>query len=238
MIKPTSLFKNFAQVLFFITFFFTAVFADDSSPSTPQLTTASIIIGIILLIVGLVFTFSGKRILKFIIFLAGALLFAYLTFLSANAIIDLSTATDSQWIGIYCAMGILGLVGGLLATCVWQLGLMILGGAMGVSLGSMLIRTNIISSHTAQLVLLICFAVVFAILTFIFSNVFVIISTSIFGAFVFMSGVDCFAQKGFDNIISNIGKPGVTEPISGSVWAMLVSVLAIAIIGIIVQFRS
>ncbi|KAJ9074720.1 hypothetical protein DSO57_1003775 [Entomophthora muscae] len=144
------------------------VMAQETQPASDSLGAASIVLGIIFLISGLFFLLSGKRLLKLIVFLSGAFLFANLVFLAAKSIITWSTATSTQKLAVYISMAILGFVGGSLASCVWQLGLAILGGCFGSVLGSMLIRTNIISSNGGQTLIVAGFAIAFAILTFIF----------------------------------------------------------------------
>lgn len=216
----------------------TMVMAQETAPSS-SLDAASIVFGVIFLISGLFFLLSGKRLLKLIVFLAGAFLFAYLTFLSANAIITWSTATSGQKLAVYICMGILGFIGGSMATCIWQLGLVILGGLFGSVLGSMLIRTNIISSDSGQTLIVVGFAVVFAILTFIFHNTLYILATSVIGGFLFMAGIDCFARTGFLDFIDNLGKAGAAhEPITAAIWAMLASVFILAAIGSVIQFKT
>ncbi|KAI9294712.1 hypothetical protein K502DRAFT_316610 [Neoconidiobolus thromboides FSU 785] len=219
---------------------FVTVYAQDvTNPSTPSagISVGQIIGGVIFIIVGLIFTFAGNRILKFIIFLAGGALLAYLTFLAANAIVDFNTATDGQKIGIYVAMGVLGLLGGFLAVCIWQLGLALLGGCLGASIGLLINRTNVIPGKTGQIILVVVLAIVFAILTFIFRNVLVIIATAVFGATTFMMGVDYFAKTGFNTLFQNIGQGPAPTP-DAKIWAMIGSTIVIAIIGILVQFKT
>ncbi|KAI0234934.1 hypothetical protein L0F63_007113 [Massospora cicadina] len=197
------------------------VMAQDGEPSG-SLDATSIVFGIIFLIVGLFFLVSGKRLLKLIVFLSGAFLFAYLTFIAANAIITWQTASSGQKLAVYICMGILGFVGGTLAGCVWQLGLAILGGSLGSVLGSMLVRTNVIPGSLGRTGVIIAFAVVFAILTFIFHNVLYIIATSIVGFLEFVNDLH----------------DGTPTTVTAQVWAMLASVLVLAAIGSAIQFKT
>lgn len=232
--KPTHLLVALASLAM--------TMAQDTAPSTPpseSLDAVAIVFAVVCLIVGLIFLLAGKRLLKVIVFLSGAILFSYLTFLAASNVIDFQQASSGQKMAVYICMGILGFVGGLLAGCIWQLGLAILGGCFGAVLGSMLIRTNVIPSSAGQTAVVAGFAVGFAILTFIFHNVLYIIATSVVGGFIFMSGVDVFANTGFLGFVDNLGKSGSNlDPVTPKVWAMLASVLVLAFIGSLIQFKT
>jgi hypothetical protein len=161
-----------------------------------------------------------------------------LTLTIAGLAVDLNTLTSTQNTILWICTGVLGLIGGLMAWCVWQFGLAIIGGLFGYQISRFILRTNFIDKSNTQLWIILACILIGAALMFFFSNILIVVVTSFMGADLFMCGIDFMANVGyiqFRNISYESGK--VIAPTAG-VWAMMGSALVLTLIGCLIQFKA
>jgi hypothetical protein len=148
----------------------------------------------------------------------------------------------SRQIVYFAVCFIAGLVGGFLATCLYKLGLALMGAAIGYIVALLILSLkngSLIESSTGRTIFIIVFAIVGALLMLVIQRHLVIIGTSLSGSYLMLAGIDVFVKTGFaDNVqISSAAKQLVTSDTSSAVYGMIVSMFVIAIIGIVVQYR-
>jgi hypothetical protein len=210
----------------------------DVSGGEPNTDAGSIIAGVVLMLIGLVFVFAGKRIIKLILFVVGFVFFGALSVWISSLIVDIDNITQGQRIGIIVGSVVVGLIGGLLSWCLYQVGVVLLGFLGGFALGGLILSgVTTLDSYWARFGIMVAIGVVIAIVTLIFMNLMIIITTSFVGSQAFMIGVDAIANKGytqFAQVTTHLQSVSMTAVL----WAMLGSSIALALIGIIFQYKA
>jgi hypothetical protein len=227
--------QNFIKFLFFLSLI-TGLNAQsvDSGPNTGG---AAIATCIILMIVGLVFLFAGKKIIKIIIALHGFILFAGLTFIIASAIThNFENTSRGGAIGVIVAAVIIGVLGAMLSWCLYKVGVFLLGAAVGALIGNIIVQFFNQPPLWLHLTIVIILALIMGCLTIFFLKLFIILTTSWQGANYFMIGVDTVANKGFAELTKSLAD-GNNRTWTGSLIAMVVSTFLIALLGALVQFK-
>ncbi|KXN70334.1 hypothetical protein CONCODRAFT_7090 [Conidiobolus coronatus NRRL 28638] len=201
-------------------------------------TSAVAIVSMLILIsVGLVFVFAGKKIIKVLLVLLGFFFFACITIVIAGKIVDLSTITKGQRIGILVSSLIIGILGGLLSWCLYKLGIFILGFIMGYNLGGLILQFAKIESQWGRIGIMIACGLVIGILAICLMKFMIVIATAFVGSQAVMIGIDVVANKGYINSVNVMATFKKTE-MNAALWAMLGSSIALMLIGIIVQFKA
>ena len=127
--------------------------------------------------------------------------------------------------------------------CIWRLGLAAIGALGGFFLALFILSCKsdgVIQSGIGRSIFIAIFCILGAILISFFEKPILILSTSIVGSFSFIYGVDIFAHKGFIQAVRVfLGERSLsaTYELTGVVIGMLVSVLILAGIGMVVQYR-
>jgi len=198
------------------------------------------IFGTIFILIGLFLAFLGRKLFSAALFIVAAiivtgliLIIFYSTFLSDN------TESWVSWLVVSLSI-LVGLVCGFLLTKVEKIGGALLAGWGGFVLGVTLNETVFYLANSS--VLFWCvnvgFAVVFALLGFIFFNPAVILATSFIGAYMTMRGIGIMAG-GFPNeyVLINEIQSGAIDNIDPVFYAYLAGIVIMTIVCYIVQMK-
>ncbi|KXN70340.1 hypothetical protein CONCODRAFT_78893 [Conidiobolus coronatus NRRL 28638] len=191
------------------------------------------------MLVGLVFVFAGKRVIKFLLFIAGFVFFGILALYISGRIVDLENITQGQRIGIIVGSVITGLLGGLLSWCLYKLGIAILGFLAGFNIGGLIVNSisSLDDNYWGRLGIMIGCGLAIAILTLFLMNIMIVVATSFVGAQGFMIGIDFIANKGYVDFV-RVTTTLKSFHLTPVLWAMLGSSIVLTLIGILVQFKS
>ncbi|KAG0318840.1 hypothetical protein BGZ99_005429 [Dissophora globulifera] len=198
------------------------------------------IAGAILIVLGLVLCFFGYRIYHVTLFIVGFYFLGNLTYIG---MVNAGVSSNTLLLVISIAVGV---VGGIFLVFCSRLGVAILGALALYALGLWILGwkpNGVITSNTGRIILLVALAVVGFIAGLFSPDEMVIVGTAIVGAYSFIIGVDFYAHTGFkeeaDSFINSkntIDSHFDNQP--AVIYAMLGSFLALAVIGMIVQFYS
>jgi hypothetical protein len=225
------------EILLFILLSASAFAQNYDSPAAVETFVVPVgVYAIILMIIGLSLTFYGFRLIRTTLFVMGFLLFSFLGFMYLP---QLHISDTIVLLASFC----LGLLGGCIAMYLVSLGLFVLGAVAGFSLALLIISLNPapFSESSARTVLLILFAIAGIVLMHFLQKPAIIISTSIFGSFIFFNGFDVFAHVGFVSHTRAFFK-GQIELSRASVianpnmYAVIAGVPVLALMGMVVQF--
>jgi hypothetical protein len=204
---------------------------------TPNHSAVAIVVMLILITVGLVFVFAGKKIIKILLVLLGFFFFSIITIVIAGKIVDLSNISKSQRIGILVSALIIGTLGALLTWCLYKLGIFILGFLMGYNLGGLILQFVKLESQWGRIGIMVACGLVIGILAICLMNIMVVIATAFIGSQSVMIGIDVVVNKGYINSVNVLATFKKTQ-MNATLWAMLGSSIALMLIGIIVQFKA
>ncbi|PVU85593.1 hypothetical protein BB559_006928 [Furculomyces boomerangus] len=238
---------NILQILFYLASLVvvSAVGIEDASidiAKNGSLTASGITAGVILIVLGTMFLFFGRKLVKITIFFGGFFLFGILFLIVAYRIRAPLDGENTRAM-IYLVVAIVvGLIGGALALWLFKLGLFILGGLGGFALAAYIMNwssTGLFSQNWVRIVFIVAFVIVGGLLVLFFERPAIIISTSIYGSYALFVGIDCFAKTGFkESVASALSK--TVNPVKNtlSVYGMLAGTIVLAIIGALVQFKT
>lgn len=172
--------------------------------------------GIIALVLGLVITLFGYRLLKFTLIVAGFVLGAYL-----GGFIALK-AGAANWLVVVCAI-LLGIIGALVTVFLFKVSIFLLGAAAGALL------TAILSSGSGwnHLLLLLVGALVGGILALLIKRPVIVLLTAFVGSWFTVAAIFSFIGR----VRIRLGD-GLHMPVMVILW------LALGAIGFIVQFSQ
>ncbi|KAG0267516.1 hypothetical protein BG011_004550 [Mortierella polycephala] len=198
------------------------------------------IAGAIFIVFGLVLCFFGARFFRICMFLIGFYFFGNISYIGMSN----GGVTNSTLLLVISI--VVGILGGLLLVCCSRLGVAVLGALALYSLGLWILgwkSGGLISSTTGRAILLGVLAVVGFIFGFVREHETVIIGSSIIGAYSVIIGIDMYAHTGFVdeansfiNSKSNIDDR-VDRKLTWQEYALLGGFIALAVLGMIVQFR-
>ena len=193
------------------------------------------IVMIIFIIFGLFFTFKGYKFLQPTLAIAG---FLSLGFLSRSLLAFLDEDfSDWTYLWTFAVGGLLGIV---LSYYLVNLGLAILGGFGGFSLAVFIMPVLPTNNILIEYLIIAGMVIAGSVLIKFFKKVIVIASTSLGGAFLFLTGLDQFTNTGFDKMIKKIldgqGRDDIIE--NHNLIAMACAFIFIVLIGIYVQWTS
>jgi len=194
---------------------------------------ASIITCVILVIIGLAYCFYGFKLFFFTLFITGfAFGFIITTEILRNTGAFSSSSSTTQDILIAgISLGV-GLIGGLMLVCFWNIGIYIIGALLGLSVAGWLVSLLHLGT-VLKLVLYIVFIIIGLVLVHYFERPLIIIGTAWSGASLTITGVDWVVNAGLTSTASN-----QSTGISSALWGELAGFLALFILGTIHQFRS
>ncbi|RKP33665.1 hypothetical protein BJ085DRAFT_39907 [Dimargaris cristalligena] len=221
----------------------TAAWADDGSGGSSKILAQDIIAGILLIIIGFMFCFFGRRLFKVVLFLAGFCVLGLLVLLACFRIRPPREDENTRAILYYVAAIIGGIIGGCISVCVWFIGLALIGGLGGFTLSVWLLSLKdggLITSTWGRVLLMVLLIIAGMIAIFFLEKHVLIIATALWGAYAMMIGIDSFAKTGFREQLSAFfsGDTAAVYQTNAKVYAMIGSTIALALIGAIVQYRS
>ncbi|KAI8802160.1 hypothetical protein BJ742DRAFT_834156 [Cladochytrium replicatum] len=216
----------------------------------------SSIVAIVLIVFGVLMAFAGFALFKIILFIAGFYSFSLLTVFILDLVAanlqgeQLTNFNNNAAIIFGVCVLIMGIVGGALFLCLWRLGLFFIGALLGYTISAFILAvtgSSFISSDVWRYVFIGAFSLVFAIAILFVEKPLLIISTAISGAFALTMGIDVFVRTGFvaavtgvANSVKNSGagaiENGVKGIFGGSTLVMAIVFVAVAVLGIVVQF--
>ena len=190
---------------------------------------------VISILLGLVLTFFGYHFLQMSLAFAAV----YFTFTIFYSILTGAGVTDEAVV-YWTSMGV-AMVAGVLVACFYKLGLFILGCVGGGSLAVWMLSWSeepFIASVGWRWCFIIVLALIVGILALIFVKYVAMVVTAWIGAFFTFLGIDTFAQTGFSQSVGQIltGDPPPIDQYSAGCYGMLAGCIALAIIGMLVQF--
>ncbi|KAJ1983749.1 hypothetical protein H4R34_001081 [Dimargaris verticillata] len=223
--------------------FFALALADDAENGSYHLFAEDIIAGILLIVIGFLFCFFGRRLFKLVLFLAGFCVVGLLVLLACFRIRPPHADETTRTILYYVAGIIGGVIGGIACVCFWFVGLAFIGALGGFAVSVWLLSLKdggLIESTWGRVLLVVLLVVAGMVIIFFLEKHVIIIATAIWGAYAMMVGIDSFAHTGYRQHLSAIfgGDTAAIYHTSGKVYAMIGSTVALAAIGIIVQYRS
>ncbi|KXN70338.1 hypothetical protein CONCODRAFT_78892 [Conidiobolus coronatus NRRL 28638] len=165
-------------------------FAEKSMRLNPEAIASSVI----LMVIGIIFIFFGKRLIKFLGFIAGFLFFGAIALLIASRLVDFNNWGFPNVIAS-------SEVRGVLSYCVLRLGVMFLGFLTGYSIGGIILQSTQSLGFWAQLGIMIGFGAVGAILALFFIDWTILITTSYIGAQTLLVGVDVIVNKNYIDFV-------------------------------------
>ncbi|KAI9089470.1 hypothetical protein DFS34DRAFT_388415 [Phlyctochytrium arcticum] len=138
-----------------------------------------------------------------------------------------------------------GIVGGGISLCLWRIGLILLGATAGFLFGMFILSWEsggVIKDGKGRIIFLAVMTALPAIFISFFQKILLVVASSIAGAYSVIFGIDCYAKTGFTDSARNflVGADKFSFTVfarDGKVIALLCSMIALAIIGMIVQFR-
>jgi hypothetical protein len=222
-----------------------AVIGDISQSARPgsDLTVQAILIGIICIVVGLFFCFSGLKLFRTACYIAGFLFFSNLASILVQRFDSQNSITDT-FLLIICI--VVGIIGGFVAQAFWQLGVALIGAVGGIAAAVTLLSLNIgtaIDSDWGRIVFIVVFSIVGAVLILMFERPVLIGATAVSGATVAIFGLDVYVKTGYaDALISFLqeiaGGDSPTTNFTGGVAAMAIAVVVLSIAGAYYQYNS
>jgi hypothetical protein len=205
-------------------------------PTGPRTTAIPILIMMSLIMIGLIFTFLGKRIIKILITILGFFLFIFICLWISNACTDLSKLSVGQKIGIIIGSIVVGVLGAVLSWYLYKVGVCVLGFFIGFQVGGFLIQNLVQSRLTLTIIMVVC-GIIFATLAIFLNHIVIVLFSSFVGAELVFVGIDVVANKGLLDLIGVTGNRKAAE-MNASIWCMLIAGVVLGCIGSFVQFRA
>ncbi|KAG9306466.1 hypothetical protein G9A89_003576 [Geosiphon pyriformis] len=216
--------------------------SQQNSDNASKITVHSTILGILLIALGFVYCFFGRRFFRVTIFILGFYIGSIIAW------VILTNAEPSKGYGKGAATILLvvslvfGLLIGLLAVCCADFAVYMLGGLGGYVLAIFILawgNDGIITSKAGRIIFILAFIIAGVILTMLFKNILIILSTSLIGAYSIILGIDIFARTGFKESVRHFmdGNHGIIYHASGKVYGLLVALLVLFIAGSVFQWR-
>ncbi|KAJ3258279.1 hypothetical protein HK103_003760 [Boothiomyces macroporosus] len=213
--------------------------------TTSSYTGQDIFIAAIAIVGGLFLLFSGYRLFRAALYLAGFVFFANLA-LYLMLKFEPSSGYSHRDILLLIVPIVAGILGGFLAQAIWRIGLSLIGFLAGGALAMLLLSLKdggLISSQGGQLAFILVVGIICAVAIHWFEIPAIIGGTSLIGAYSFMYGVDIFAKTGFTAAVQSFlfgSNPyqTVVFTASTSITIMVIATLVLAAIGAYSQYRT
>ncbi|OMJ21069.1 hypothetical protein AYI70_g3698 [Smittium culicis] len=226
----------------------TGVLGADSSGSDViefskgTITASGIVPGIILLIIGIMFTFFGRKLVKAMIFLAGFCFVGIIVLYVEYKIRAPNDGENTRAIIYFIVAMLCGVLGGVLCLFLYRVGVFLIGVLGGFALANFILTfsaTGVFNQNYARIIFIVVFCIIGGVLTLFMERPAIIASSSVYGSYITFVGIDCFAKTGFKESILLIAQGYQSiKGRSSSVYGMLAGTVILAIIGMIVQFRT
>ncbi|KAJ1963220.1 hypothetical protein IWQ62_003286 [Dispira parvispora] len=200
-----------------------------------------IAVGVIMLVIGILFTFAGNRLLRAIMFTTGFVVLGMGVLLLCIRI--RAPGSSTGLIIAYLVISIVfGIAGGVLFAMVWWLGLAGVGALGGIALSTLILSFKdggLIRSPIGRGFFIAGIAVLMILLIFLFERVIVILSTAFFGSLAAFVGLDCFIKVGYRFLLYLLLTAKTNRlmyEVNGKIYGMIGGMLGMTVLGIAIQF--
>lgn len=217
--------------------------SDSVSKANPgtELSIQAIMVGGLAIIGGLFVCFSGLKLFRTALFLAGFILFSNL----ANIILERMDLNFQGYKMIIVCFAC-GIIGGFTSQAFWRFGLSIIGFVAGSCFGITLLTLKsgyLFDSDLKRLLLIIAIGIIGAVLIQVIERPILIISTALTGATVTVFGLDVFIKTGYSSAVLDFlqgvqagDNPGdYIYDFTLSIGGMIACLVILTIVGIISQ---
>ncbi|TPX69399.1 hypothetical protein SpCBS45565_g02398 [Spizellomyces sp. 'palustris'] len=209
-----------------------------------QIIAQTAVLGAITLVVGVFLLLFGQRFFKVTLFIGGFFVTALVGYLILTAV-EPSSGYPNRATVLLLGPLASGVIGGGLALCVWRLGLVAIGAAAGFLFAMFILSWQtggVIGTAQGRIIFLAAMTGVGGLAVSFFQKILLVVATSIGGAYSIVFGIDCYARTGFTDSTRQflVGENKFSYTVferNGKVIALLCSMIAFAIIGMIIQFR-
>ncbi|CAG8486346.1 6391_t:CDS:2 [Ambispora gerdemannii] len=206
-----------------------------------KITAHTVILGIILIIVGVIYCFFGRRFYRLTMFLLGFYVGSLITWvILTNAEPNNGYGKAASVILLVVSLAV-GLIIGLITMCCADLAVWILGGLAGYTVALFILAladNGIIHSKAGRIIFILIFIIAGFLLMFFFKNIMIILSTAFIGAYSIILGLDMFVRTGFKESVRLFmdGNHDIVYNATWKVYLMLAALLALFILGSIFQW--
>jgi len=201
-------------------------------------------ISILVIIVGLFWVFLGYKLIRIVLFIAGFVVFSFLTFeLLKTHVVEKNLLPS--WSN-YVLSAIAGIVGGFLFLLLAKIGTFLFGMLIGILATTLIFGTTPLGSvnleNLYQLLIILGVGLITGLLTVLLSRPLLILGTSFNGSFLIGNAIDLqWIQSGVSELLKEILRD-ITKHINydtGNLraYGVLGGVLVLTIVGIIVQWK-
>ncbi|KAJ3189968.1 hypothetical protein HDU85_000258 [Gaertneriomyces sp. JEL0708] len=202
------------------------------------------VLGAITIVVGVFLLLFGSRFFKATLFVCGFFVTALVGYILLTNLEPDGGFSNRETVLLLGSLAC-GVVGGLLALCLWRIGLILVGCAGGFLLGMFILSwktDGVISSGQGKVIFLAVLTAVGGLAIIFMEKWLLAVATSIAGAYSLIFGIDCFALTGFRESVENFltGPNKFNYAVfeqNPKVIALLCSMIALAIIGTVIQLR-
>ncbi|CAG8449666.1 12261_t:CDS:2 [Ambispora leptoticha] len=206
-----------------------------------KITVHTTIVGIILIIVGIIYCFYGRKHYRLTMFLLGYYIGALITWIILTNFEPQHYRAVVSTIILIISL-VVGLIVGLLTMCCADLAIWALGGLGGYAFALFLLAfadNGIIHSHAVRAIFIVIFVVAGVILMMFFKNTVIILATAFIGAYSIMLGIDMFARTGFKESVRSFmdGQHDVVYHATTEVYLMLAALFILFVLGTIYQWN-
>lgn len=195
--------------------------------------------GLILLFIGLVMTFFGRKLIKYVVFIVifiivalGFLLLFYTLFLKDNSTVWIF------WVLLSVCV-VLGILIGALSVKFEKAGIAVMGGIAGFFLALLVLETVQLRNEIVFWIILAVSALIFFVISFKVSEYIKIFTTSLLGGYCTVRGISCFAG-GFPNEFTTVRSLslGIIGHIEWYFYVYLVFIVIVSSLGSVWQVRK
>ncbi|KAJ3179788.1 hypothetical protein HDU87_002356 [Geranomyces variabilis] len=196
----------------------------------------------ILIATGLIFVFSGHQTFKLILWIAGFYLGAVFSYVVLTAIESRGHSFgSSRDLLFFIITLVIGIAIGTLFVCIWKLGLIAVGAALGFTISMLVLslaKDGVITQGTGRAIFIAALTIIGAVAVLFAERPILIIGTAVTGAFAVVWGVDVFTRAGLVEATNQfLSGTGEYTP-DKWVYLELGGAVLLALVGIAVQWRG
>ena len=193
--------------------------------------------GVIFAALGAYLCFAGKRFFKVFLALIGFAAAGLLTLQGLLYLDGIWDFGDNRKLIYLTVTGICGLIGGAVGMLAWRIGVYACAGAGGYMAGTWLMATIAsITNHVSRQTFLVITTIAAIVLVTFFDELVVKLASAILGAALLASGLDCFLETGYNELLLTVMYERVPpESLSKEQYGMLGGVAVVAALGFLVQ---
>lgn len=202
----------------------------------------SVVVGVILLVIGFLYCFFGRKLYNLTLFILGSIIGSYIAFVVLNRAEPPSGYTSepstNTLIILLVALAV-GFIVGILLICCSTVAIWLLGLVAGMALANFILALGdggLIKNDAGRIVFIVIFAILGLILACIFEEVIIILGTAFIGAYAIILGIDMFANTGF-RLSVRAFLDGTPYSTSRDIYLMLGGLIGLFIVGSFVQYR-